>query len=177
MTTSEGPCHCNWGGASTYSEALQIIHGHGITEKVEESILKHAAVAVGEHEAITVDPVGVLGVEAHELVEEDVSHGGHAHGGTGMAGVGFEGSIDLGRLVSASNWWTEAAKVLEQGKTGGREPRSGSSGIMDRLLREDHGGQTGRGGTYRESADGVDSQLVQIRVGHDGGGTAGMMLD
>lgn len=47
---------------------------------------------------------------------------------------------------------------------------------MYRLL-QDHGGQTGRGGTYRESADGVDSQLVQIRVGHDGGGAAGMMLD
>lgn len=63
---------------------------------MEEGILKHAAVTVGENKTIAVNPVGVLGVEAHELVEEDVSHGGHAHGGPGMAGVGLEGGIDLG---------------------------------------------------------------------------------
>lgn len=31
-----------------------------------------------EHEAITVEPVGVLGVEPHDPVEEDVGDGSHA---------------------------------------------------------------------------------------------------
>ena len=50
---------------------------------------------VREDEAITIEPVWVLGVEAHELVEHDVGDGCHAHGGSGMTGIGFEGGIDL----------------------------------------------------------------------------------
>lgn len=48
-----------------------------------------------ENESITIDPVGVVGVESHEFVEEDVGNGCHAHGRAGMPGVGFEGGIDL----------------------------------------------------------------------------------
>lgn len=48
-----------------------------------------------ENETITVDPVWVLGVEVHELVEHDVGNGCHAHRSTGMTGIGFGGSIDL----------------------------------------------------------------------------------
>ena len=51
---------------------------------------------------ITIDPIWIFGVEGHELVEQDVGNGCHAHGSSGMTGVGFEGGIDLGkeRLVS-----------------------------------------------------------------------------
>lgn len=62
----------------------------------EEREEKH----VREDETITVGPVGVLGVEVHELVEKNVSDGGHAHGGTGVAGVGLEGGIDLELFIS-----------------------------------------------------------------------------
>ncbi|KAI5462659.1 hypothetical protein BGZ63DRAFT_220928 [Mariannaea sp. PMI_226] len=31
-----------------------------------------------ENEAVTVEPLGVLGVELHELVEEDVGNGSHS---------------------------------------------------------------------------------------------------
>jgi len=48
-----------------------------------------------ENESVSVDPVGVLGVETHELVEKNVRDGGHAHGGTGVTRVGFGGRIDL----------------------------------------------------------------------------------
>lgn len=48
-----------------------------------------------ENESVSVDPVGVLGVEAHELVEKNVSDRGHTHGGTGVTRVGFGGRIDL----------------------------------------------------------------------------------
>lgn len=48
-----------------------------------------------EHEAISVDPLRVLRVEPHELVEEDVGDRGHTHRRTGVAGVGLERGIDL----------------------------------------------------------------------------------
>ena len=48
-----------------------------------------------ENESVSVDPVGVLGVETHELVEKNVSDRGHTHRGTGVTGVGFGGRIDL----------------------------------------------------------------------------------
>jgi hypothetical protein len=80
--------------AINLSEALQVVHGDIVTEQVEESVLEHATVAVGKNETIPVQPVGILGVEVHELVEEDVGHRGHAHRGTGVTGIGLEGGID-----------------------------------------------------------------------------------
>lgn len=92
----------------TYAESLEVVDGKGIAVEVEESIQEHAAVAVTrkrgrlvsqilapmglakapfsargnlhlrENEAITVEPVGVLGVEVHETVEKDVGNGSHA---------------------------------------------------------------------------------------------------
>jgi hypothetical protein len=50
---------------------------------------------VREDETIAVEPVGVLGVEGHELVEKDVGHRGHAHGGARVARVGSSRGIDL----------------------------------------------------------------------------------
>lgn len=48
-----------------------------------------------ENESVSVDPVGVLGVETHELVEKNVRDRGHTHGCTGVTRVGFGGRIDL----------------------------------------------------------------------------------
>lgn len=82
----------------TYSESLQVIDAEVVTEEVEESILEHATVSVAkarkgqwtdavetvvsvdlrEDETVTVQPVGVLGVEVHELVEQDVGNGSHS---------------------------------------------------------------------------------------------------
>ena len=55
-----------------------------------------------QDETITIDPVWVLGVEGHELVEQDVGNGSHAHRSSGMTGVDFGGGIDLGeeQLIS-----------------------------------------------------------------------------
>jgi hypothetical protein len=87
--------------AVTYTEGLEIIHGEFIAIEVEESILKHASVAVSvsrrkslvshfpcvylaqrrdvrENESVTVVPLGVLGVKPHEPVEEDVCDRSHA---------------------------------------------------------------------------------------------------
>lgn len=77
------------------AEGLQVIERDAVAEEVQEGILQHAAVAVGQDETISVGPVGVLGVELHELVEEDVGSRRQAHGRTRMAGVCLGGGIDL----------------------------------------------------------------------------------
>jgi hypothetical protein len=82
------------GGPAVHpSEGLKVIETQVIAEEVKEGILEHAAMAVGQNEAVTVEPVGVLGVELHELVEENVGNGSHAHGSTGVSRVTVEGSI------------------------------------------------------------------------------------
>lgn len=60
-----------------------------VASEVEQRVLEHASVAGGEHEAVAVEPVGVLGVEPEELVEEDVAKGRAAHGEAGVAGIGL----------------------------------------------------------------------------------------
>lgn len=83
----------------TYAESLQVVDAESIAVEVEESILEHAAVAVAvvaaelekklisfkafpahsrEDESVTVEPLGVLGVELHDPVEKNVGNGCHA---------------------------------------------------------------------------------------------------
>jgi len=50
---------------------------------------------VREDETIAVQPFGVLGVECHEFVEEDMGHRGQTHRSTWMSRVGLESGIDL----------------------------------------------------------------------------------
>ena len=77
------------------AEVLEVVHAELVAEEVEEGILQHASVAIGQHEAIPIEPRRILRVEGHELVEEDVGHRGHAHGRTRVARVCLEGGIDL----------------------------------------------------------------------------------
>lgn len=51
-----------------------------VSSEVQQRVLEHAPMAGGEHEAVTVKPSRVLGVEAEELVEEDVAQRRAAHG-------------------------------------------------------------------------------------------------
>ncbi len=48
-----------------------------------------------QDEAITIEPVWVLGIKTHEFVEHDMGNGCHSHWGSGMTGVGFKSGIDL----------------------------------------------------------------------------------
>jgi hypothetical protein len=57
------------GLAVDLTEVLEVVHGEVIAEQVEQGVLQNTAVAVGEDEAVTVEPLGVLGVEPHELVK------------------------------------------------------------------------------------------------------------
>ncbi len=51
------------------TEVLQVVDGELVAKEVQQRVLEHAAVAVGKNEAVTVEPLGVLGVEPHELVK------------------------------------------------------------------------------------------------------------
>jgi hypothetical protein len=84
-----------WGDAVELTERLQVIHADTVAEEVEKSILKHAAVAVGEHKSVAVEPIWVLWVEGHEAVEEDVGNGSASHGSTGVSAVRLERRINL----------------------------------------------------------------------------------
>lgn len=48
-----------------------------------------------ENKPIPVKPIRILRIESHEFIEENMGYRSHAHGGAGMPGIGFEGSIDL----------------------------------------------------------------------------------
>lgn len=117
---------------------------------------------VREDKAIAVDPVGVLGVESHELVEQDVGHRGHAHRGAWVARVGLECGIDLKdleyqQLKLQSRCNALAAQCWE---------KDCDSGVA---VWERRRGQCRRlGETYRKGADGVDGELVDLSVRHDG---------
>ena len=74
--------------ASFRGETRSLTYGDGgVAGEVHEGVLEHAAVARGEHEAVAVEPGVVLGVVSHRLTVNDVTHGGAAHGKTGVAGV------------------------------------------------------------------------------------------
>ena len=55
-----------------------------------------------KNEAVAVDKARILWIKCHELVEQDVSHRGHAHRGTRMAGICFERRINLGYSLASA---------------------------------------------------------------------------
>lgn len=67
-------------------------HTHRQVEahQVQDGVLEHGAVARAQHEAIPVGPLGVLGVDIHEVLPDDVGHGGAAHGQPRVARLGLK---------------------------------------------------------------------------------------
>ena len=69
-------------------EGLQIIDGERIARQVQQRIEQHRAVAVGQHEAITIGPRWIGGVMHQEVAPQHLGDIGHAHGRARMAGIG-----------------------------------------------------------------------------------------
>jgi hypothetical protein len=79
------------GFAVQLAEVLQLLHGQVIACEVQQRINEHGAVAVGQHKAIAVSPMRVGGVVLQMAPARAPQHFGdvsHAHGSTGVAGVG-----------------------------------------------------------------------------------------
>jgi len=74
-------------GDATYRNAR-------VTGKVHQRILEHATVTGGEHEAVAVEPLGVLRVVRHRLAENDIAHRGAAHRETRVTGVALVDGVD-----------------------------------------------------------------------------------
>src|SRR5690348_5392666 len=56
---------------------------------MQQSVKQHRRVTSREHEAVTVRPDRIGGVEIQPLLPKAVSDGCHAHGGAWMAGLRF----------------------------------------------------------------------------------------
>ena len=93
------------GLAAPLAEVLQIIHRQAVAEQVQQGVEQGAGVTVGKDEAVAVLPLRILGVVAHGVGPHGISHGGHAHGRAGMAGIGLlhgihgQGADGIDRLL------------------------------------------------------------------------------
>ena len=77
------------------AELLDVLNGDRVvTGEVQQRVQQHAAVAGRQHEAVAVEPLGVLGVVLEELVPEGVTHGCAAHRQAGVAAVGLVDGVD-----------------------------------------------------------------------------------
>ena len=76
------------GFAVQLTEVFQLFHGQLVACEVQQRINQHGAMAVGQHKAVTVEPMRVGGVVLQVLAPEGYCHIGHAHGRAGVTGVG-----------------------------------------------------------------------------------------
>ncbi len=70
------------------AETLELVHRQIKAGEVQQRVLQHRAVAVGEHETIAIGPLGVAWVELQEVVPQHLGDIGHAHGHARMARIG-----------------------------------------------------------------------------------------
>jgi hypothetical protein len=75
------------------AEVFQLGHGQLVTGEVQQRIDQHGTVSVGQHKAVTIQPVRVGRVMAQVLSPQRHSHIGHAHGRTRMTGIGGLDSV------------------------------------------------------------------------------------
>jgi len=84
-----------WGAAAPLAELLDVLKGHRVVAgEVQQRIEQHAAVTGGQHKAVAVEPLGVLGVVAKDLVPQRISHRGAPHRQAGVAGVALVDRVD-----------------------------------------------------------------------------------
>ena len=110
------------GLAVQLTEILQVVDGQVVAGQVQQRIDEHGAVAVGQHEAVTVGPLGVARVVLELIVPEHLGDVGHAHGGAGVAAVGFlhgihaEGTDGVGSITTAGHcgvsWQRQSERAI-----------------------------------------------------------------
>jgi hypothetical protein len=75
--------------AAPPAEPLEVLQGQAVTGQVELDVEREAAVARGQHEAVTTGPVRVGRVVAQQPLEQQVRGRCQAHRGSGMTGAGL----------------------------------------------------------------------------------------
>ncbi len=76
------------------AELLELRHRQVVAGEMQRAVEQRGGVAVGQDEAVAVDPLGVGGIVLHELVVEQVGDGGAAERRAGVTGVGFLNGVD-----------------------------------------------------------------------------------
>jgi hypothetical protein len=66
------------------AERLEVVELEAVAAEVELDVLGERAVSDGQDEAVATDPLVVIGVAAHDLLEEEISGGCKAHRGAGV---------------------------------------------------------------------------------------------
>ena len=129
---SQGACgHLNPGGLEGFrvaggfgaplAELLDVLDRHRVVAaEVQQRVEQHAAVAGREHEAVAVEPLGILGVVPQHLVPEGVGHGGGAHRQARVARI---------RLVDRIHRQEADAVDAERLDRGGGSGDHGGSGV------------------------------------------------
>ena len=77
------------GLAVELAEALQLGDRQVVAGQVQQRVDQHRAMAVGEHEAVAVGPLGVGRVVAQVMTPQHLGDLGHAHRRARVAGVGL----------------------------------------------------------------------------------------
>ncbi len=70
-------------------EVLQVIDGQRITREMQQRIQQHRCMPVRQHEAIAIRPLRIVRVVLQVMPPQHFCYVGHAHRGTGVAGVGL----------------------------------------------------------------------------------------
>ena len=76
------------------AKALQLIERQVVAGQVQQRIEQHRTVAVGQHEAVAVDPGRIGRVVAQVLHPERLGDLGHAHGRARVSAIGLLHGID-----------------------------------------------------------------------------------
>ena len=120
------------GLAAQLAELLELLDRQVVAAQVQQRVLQHRAVAVGQHEAVAVEPLGVLRVVTEIVVPEHFGDVGHAHRHAGMTGLG---GFDRISGKEADGVGQLAAGRLRHGSVGvGRLPRSCGQPIVPQVI-------------------------------------------
>ena len=71
------------------AEVLDVVDGEVIAGEMQQRVQQHRAVAVGEHEAVTVEPPRLGGIMLEVCAPQGHGDVGHAHGHARVAGAGL----------------------------------------------------------------------------------------
>ena len=88
------------------TEILDVVDGNVVTAQVQQGVLQHGAVTVGQHEAVPVGPLRVGRVVAQVIVPQYLGDIRHTHGRTRVAGLGFLNRIHAQRANGVGEIFT-----------------------------------------------------------------------
>ena len=88
------------------TEVFQFFHRQIVTGEVQQAVDQHGAVAVGQHEAVTVSPGRILRVVFQEITPQDFGNVSHTHRGTRVTGFGFLYCVHAQRTNSIGKLFT-----------------------------------------------------------------------